>query len=96
MNNVKRRTIGELRANDVNEAILEWPGLYETKEGRRFKGMPASQVPSQLIVCGWCAVSHLDEHDFRKMGMEVVYARYVGGARPKQFCQVVVAEEKVK
>ena len=30
--------------------------------------------------------------DFQKMGLKIVEARYVGGARPKRFCLVVVAE----
>ncbi len=82
-----------LNAKVICAAILQWPGLYETPEGRRFAGMPVSQVPSQLRDCGWRRVSHLDEHDFKKMGLEMVDARYVGGVRPKRFCRVVVARD---
>lgn len=78
----------------VVNAILRWPGRYETKAGRKFLGMPVSQVPSQMIDCGWRNVSSLDEPDFRAMGLEIVEARYIGGARPKRYCRVVVASEQ--
>jgi len=79
----------------VVKAILSWPGLYETKEGRKFMGMPVSQVPSQLIQSGWRNVSRLDGYDFKRLGLEIVEARYVGGVRPKKFCQVVVAKNEL-
>lgn len=84
--------MAQLTAETVRAAIMKWPGLYEARDGTKFKGMPVSQVPSQLVQCGWRNVSRLDEHDFRKMGLMVEEARYVGGAHPKRFCQVVVAE----
>jgi hypothetical protein len=80
-----------LTAENVKKAIMEWPGLYETAEGRRFQGMPVSQIPSQLVACRWRNVSRLDEFDLRDMGLEIVTARYVGGAHAKKFCRVVVA-----
>lgn len=76
------------------KAIMKWPGRYETDTGQRFWGMPVSEVPSQLIREGWRNVSHLDESDFRDMGLLIVTARYVGGTRPKRFCRVVVADCK--
>ena len=81
-----------MKKEDIIQAILKWPGLYETEDGRRFRGMPVSQVPSQLIAYGWRRVSHLDESDMRALGLEIVTARYIGGARPKRYCLVVVAE----
>ena len=80
-----------LTKDNVVSAILRWPGLYETATGRRFKGMPVSEIPRQLRECGWRNTSHLDEIDLREIGLEIVEARYVGGARPKRFCLVVVA-----
>lgn len=80
-----------LDAQAVRDAILKWPGRYETEDGRIFQGMPVSQTPSQLVDCGWRNVSRLDRSDFERMGLEVVRARYVGGARPKRFCDVIVA-----
>lgn len=87
--------MSKLNATIVRSAILQRPGLYETPEGRRFAGMPVSQVPSQLRTCGWRNVSHLDECSLgpRGLGLEIVNARYVGGTCPKQFCRVVVAQE---
>jgi hypothetical protein len=85
------RTTMTLTAEKVREAIRGWPGLYETEFGRKLLGMPVSQVPSRLVKCGWRNVSRMDRRDFEKMGLEVVEARYVGGARPKKFCWVVVA-----
>jgi hypothetical protein len=82
----------QLNAEAVREAILQWPCQYQTPTGAKFKGMPVSQVPSQLRSVGWRNVSRLDEYDLRKMGLVVVEARYVGGARPKRFCRVVVAK----
>lgn len=78
----------------VIKAILEWPCRYETEDGIIFLGLPVSQVPAQLICCGWKNVSRLDTSDFMKLGLEVVTARYVGGVRPKKFCRVVVAQVK--
>ncbi len=87
--------MSKLNADVVRSAILQWPGLYETPDGRRFAGMPVSQVPKQLRECGWRNTSNLDEHSFgsRGLGLEIVDARYVGGASPKRFCRVVVAQE---
>src|SRR6185369_10363739 len=83
-----------LNAAEVKAAIMEWPGLYETDTGLKFLGSPVSEVPSHLITYGrWRNVSHLRRSDFEEMGLQVVYARYVGGARPKKFCWVVVAGE---
>jgi hypothetical protein len=85
-----------LNAFKVLKAIMAWPGRYEDEGGNRFEGMPVSQVPSQLIREGWRNVSHLAESDFEDMGLEIVTARYVGGVRPKKFCQVVVAKRLSK
>jgi hypothetical protein len=80
-----------LDATAVRAAILQWPGLYETEAGERYQAMPVSQVPSQLRDCGWKNVPRFDKSDFRRMGLKIVTARYIGGARPKRFCDVVVA-----
>ena len=82
--------------DDVVRAIMQWPGRYETQAGVRFSGMPVSEVPKQLRACGWRNVSHLDQSDFIAMGLKVVTARYIGGARPKRFCDVVVAKGDVR
>jgi hypothetical protein len=71
---------------------MKWPGRYQTQAGANFWGMPVSQVPAQLRECGWRNTSRLDEHDLRDLGLVVVTARYVQGARPKKFCRVVVAQ----
>lgn len=80
-----------LTKQDVVSSIMQWPRPYETKDGKIFLGMPVSQVPSQLVQCGWRRVSRLDRDDFEKLGLKIVTARYVGGVRPKKFCDVVVA-----
>jgi hypothetical protein len=89
MGTVRRKIV----AVDVVAAIMQWPGLYEDPGGKRFQGMPVSQVPSQLRSCGWRGVPRYDQHDIRDMGLEVRTARYVGGVHPKRFCEVVVAKE---
>lgn len=82
-----------LTASDVIAAIMKWPGLYEDENGRRFQAMPVSQIPSQLVSCGWRRVSHLNHaSDYTSMGLQVVTARYVGGVHAKRFCSVVVAK----
>lgn len=78
---------------DVIQAILAWPGLYETAEGRLFQGAPVSEVPTRLREARWRNVSRLDRFDLKHLGLEIVEARYVGGARPKRFCDVVVARD---
>jgi hypothetical protein len=81
-----------LNADAVRAAIMKWPGRYQSEDGAEFLGMPVSQVPAQLIECGWRNVSRLDESDLRRMGLMVETARYIGGARAKRFCRVVVAQ----
>lgn len=88
MSTVRRK----ITAEDVVIAIMRWPGLYEDPAGNRFQGMPVSQVPTQLRDCGWRNVQRYDRHYFRDLGLEVRRARYVGGVRPKRFCDVVVAD----
>ncbi len=80
-----------LTAQKVIDAIMKWPGLYQTESGISFLGMPVSQVPSQLVGCGWRNVSGLRESDLQQLGLEIATARYIGGARAKRFCRVVVA-----
>lgn len=80
-----------LTAQAVKDAIMKWPGLYETEDGLKFKGSPVSEVPTRLREARWRNVSHLDASDFEAMGLEIVRARYIGGAHPKRFCDVVVA-----
>lgn len=82
----------KLTKEEVKKAIMAWPGRYETEDGTDFLGMPVSQVPSQLVDQGWRNVSRLDEFDFKAMGLEIVTARYVGGASKKRFCRVIVAD----
>ena len=84
--------MSELNAAAVKAAIMTWPGLYETRDGVKFKGSPVSQVPHQLCENGWRNVSRLDEYDLKELGLQIVEARYIGGASPKRFCQVVIAE----
>jgi len=81
---------------DIIEAIEKWPGLYETSTGRRFRGMPVSQISAQLRECGWRCVPFYDSYEVRKLGLEVVEARYVGGVHPKRFCLVVVLKESAQ
>lgn len=78
-----------IRTTDVIEAIRVFPGLYEDQGGHRFAGVPVSQVQQLLRDAGWRNVPRIDEYDLRKMGLTVTTARYVGGARPKRFCDVV-------
>jgi hypothetical protein len=55
-------------------------------------GSPVSEVPLRLRENRWRNVSHIINcRDLTKLGCQVTQARYVGGVRPKQFCNVVVA-----
>jgi hypothetical protein len=84
-----------LKKEDVTKACLKWPGLYEDRDGRRFKGTPCSEVPTRLVDDGWKRVSqYRDPYDLKQLGLTVVTARYVGGARPARFCKVVDLEEE--
>lgn len=85
--------MAQLTAQEVKKAILKWPGRYQTPKGMNFKGMLVSKIPTQLRDCGWRNVSQLsDRHTLERLGLKVTRARYVGGARPKEFCDVVVAK----
>jgi hypothetical protein len=66
---------------------------YETRDGRVFLGIPASQVPAALRDAGWKNVSRLDWMDIRDMGLEIVEAQYIQGARPTgKFVYTVVID----
>jgi hypothetical protein len=82
-----------LTKEKVIEAINQWPCLYETREGRKIIGETVSGMPGKLRECGWKKVSSMGEYEFKKLGLEIVEARYIGGAHPKKFCSVIVARE---
>lgn len=84
----------QLTAEAVKAAIMKWPGRYETEEGRQIWGVPVSGLATALREAGWRNVPPFDSYECKKMGLEVVSARYVGGARPKRFCEGVVAAER--
>ena len=75
---------------DVLKAVNSWPCLYEDKNGQRFTGAPVSTIASLLRDIGWKNVGRIDKFDLRDMGVMTTTARYVGGARPKRFCDVIV------
>jgi hypothetical protein len=87
------KTRRALSKQDVIDATKRWPCSYESETGLRFIGATVTETPKRLIEAGWRNVSHLDESDFLEMGLRVVTARYVGGARPKRFCRVIIAGE---
>jgi hypothetical protein len=80
-----------LTAESVKKSIMEWPSIYQDKDGNKYWAMPVSEVPKQLRDTGWKNVPRLNHYDFKKMGLKVVEARYIQGARPKRYCDVVVA-----
>jgi hypothetical protein len=82
---------------EIRKAIMAWPGLYESRDGVQFFGMPVSQIPAQLRAEGWRNVAQFnDRRTLEKMGLMIEEARYVGGVRPKSFCNVVIASFEVK
>ncbi len=68
--------------------------LYESVHEELFIGCPVSELPKLMRDAGWRNVSrdYSDRHALRDIGLRVVTARYVGGARPKRFCDVVVGK----
>lgn len=84
----------QISKQDIVNAILAWPGRYETPDGRKFLGTPVSQIPERLRAENWRGVAYFDDRStLRSFGLEIVEARYIGGARPKRFCAVVVAQD---
>lgn len=68
---------------------------YLTEGGMEFIGCPVSRVPNVMRKAGW---RHLGRHwsdrsTLKEYGLTVVTARYVGGVRPKRFCDVVVVKD---
>lgn len=83
-----------LDAAAVKSAIDKFPAKYATVDGRVVVGDRVSNVASALRGAGWRNVPRLDSYDLRKLGLEVVAAEYVGGARPTgKFIEVVVIRE---
>ena len=79
--------------DEIKAAILEWPGRYETETGEVFLGCPVSQLPSQMRDAGWRNIGrdYSDFYALKDYGLRIVRARYVGGAQPKRFCDVIFA-----
>lgn len=67
--------------------------LYESSQGELFYGCPVSMLPEVLRAAGWRNVGrdYSDLYALKDFGAKTVTARYRGGARPKRFCDVVVA-----
>lgn len=86
-----------ITANDVKSAIEKWPSRYETREGRIVIGDAVSRVSAALRDDGWRRVPRFDRGDLRDLGLEIVEAQYVNGARPTgKFVAVVVVREGAK
>ena len=82
-----------IESQHVIRAILKWPSRYETRDGEVVIGDAVSRVPTALRDNGWKRVPRLDKHDLKKMGLRIVQAQYVGGARPTgKYIDVVVAK----
>lgn len=81
-NRQSRFVIRQLTITDIYDAMLEWPSTYQTRDGRRFKGMRVSEISKFLVQIGWRNVSHIDRMDIEAMGGTVVEATYVQGAHP--------------
>lgn len=79
----------QITAKIIRDAVRMWPYKYQTEEGTTFIGLPVSQVPSALREAGWRNVPRVDGSDCDKLGLKIVRARYVGGACPKRYCDVV-------
>lgn len=82
-----------LNAEHVKQAIMKWPGLYETNGGIKVLAVPVSQMTKQLREAGWRGLGRQfgDASIYEAFGLQVVEARYIGGVRLKAFCDVVVA-----
>lgn len=64
---------------------------YETRSGEVVKATPVSEIVSALRDKGWRNVGRLDRYDLKDMGLTVVEAQYVGGARKTgRFVEAVV------
>lgn len=79
---------------EIVAAIMKWPYLYETRDGKRLRGCPVSELPRVLRDAGYKNVGrgYSDYYALKDHGVTLVEARYIGGVRPKKFCDVVVAE----
>ena len=78
----------------VKKAIQAWPSRYRTREGRIVIGDAVSCVASALRADGWRNVGRIDRCDLKDLGLEIVEAEYINGARPTgKFVPVVVVKE---
>ena len=86
---IVRKGISRVTKADVMRAILHCSYRYQLEDGRVIKAIPVSEVGAALIANGWRNVSRIDCSDLRAIGFEILVARYVAGARPKRFCNVI-------
>jgi hypothetical protein len=80
-------------ADGMRKALSTNWAIYETADGRRFKGNRLDEVKTEMRFHGWKNVSRIDAYDARALGLTVVAARYISGGRPAQFARDVVVME---
>lgn len=78
----------------IRDLINDEGYLYENEEGDTFKAFRPDELNQRLRWKGWKNNSRTDEDDYKKMGLRVEYARYIGGARAKKFCYVVALPKR--
>lgn len=81
---------------EVLAALEKRSLMYETQQGRQVWAEAVSMIPGVLRDAGWCRVSrdYASSSHLREMGLEVVSAQYINGARPTgKFINVVVSAD---
>lgn len=80
-------------ADGIRNALATSWAIYETEDGRRFKGNRLDDVKTEMRYQGWKNVSRIDAYDAKMLGLTVVEARYMSGGRPARFARDVVVME---
>ena len=80
-------------ADGMRKALSTTWAIYETADGRRFKGNRLDDVKTEMRVHGWKNVSRIDADDAKALGLTVVEARYMSGVKAKAYAREVVVME---
>lgn len=81
----------------TNSAVIEVfqnnAHRYTDAAGTTYRAARPDDLTTALRERGWKNLGRLDIFDYKKLGFQIVTARYTQGARPGRPCDVVVLEK---
>lgn len=86
-----RGGVRPIEQKDIHEALRSWPCRYETRDGRIVIGNTIGGLVQELRDNKVRVRTGFSDYEVRQLGVEVVEAQYIQGARPTgKFVKVAV------